>query len=149
MRFVSHPPASSGSPSSGSSSPERRPESAARSATLAPRAAAALVAVEGLLLVALGVFLAVRGFGADTDNRARAEIGGAFAVLGGAALGMLARALLARRRWARSPSIVTQVLCVPVAIGLLQGHKVAYGLPLLVVALAALLALIASASSEG
>jgi peptidoglycan/LPS O-acetylase OafA/YrhL len=142
VRSVSHPSASGGSSPPGPGRPSI--------ATVAPRAAAVLVAVEGVLLVALGVLLVVRGFGADTDNRARAEIGGAFAVLGGAALGMLGRALLARRRWARSPSIVTQVLCVPVAIGLLQGHKVAYGLPLLVVALVAFVALIAaSAPGEG
>ncbi|WP_250281775.1 hypothetical protein [Frankia sp. CiP1_Cm_nod2] len=106
---------------------------AARRAVHALRAAAVLLAAEGLLLVCLGVFLVVRGFGADTDDRGRAELGGLFAVVAGVVLWLLTWALLARRQWARSPLVVVQILCIPVAVGLLQAHRYGEGIPLVAV----------------
>ncbi|KLL11767.1 hypothetical protein BL254_00185 [Protofrankia sp. BMG5.30] len=105
----------------------------ARRAVRALRAAVVLLAAEGLLLVSLGVFLVVRGFGADTDDRGRAELGGLFAVVAGVVLWLLTWALLARRQWARSPLVVVQILCIPVAVGLLQAHRYGEGVPLVVV----------------
>jgi peptidoglycan/LPS O-acetylase OafA/YrhL len=107
------------------------------------------VATQGLLLVALGVFLVVRGFGADTTSRGRAETGGLFAVLGGAGFMLLARGVLARRQWARSPTLVCEFLSLPVAYGLLQGHKYAYGVPLAASGLAGLVLLVAASAAGG
>ncbi|WP_322778544.1 hypothetical protein [Frankia sp. Cas4] len=100
--------------------------------------AVALLGGEGLLLGGLGVFLIVRGFGADTDDRGRAELGGLFAVVAAVGLCLLGRALLARRWWARSPVVVVQLLCLPVAVSLLQGGRYGEGIPLLAVPVAIL-----------
>ncbi|SBW19720.1 putative membrane protein [Candidatus Protofrankia californiensis] len=113
--------------------PTRWRRDRARHAVHALRAAVVLLAAEGLLLVALGMFLVVRGFGADTDDRGRAELGGLLAVVAGVVLWLLAGALLAHRRWARSPLVVVQMLCLPVGVGLLQAHRYGEGIPLVVV----------------
>ncbi len=85
------------------------------------------------MLAGLGTFLVVRGFGAGTDDRGRAELGGVLAVAAGVGLALLARALFAGRQWARSPVVVVQLLCLPVAVGLLQGHRYGEGVPLVAV----------------
>ncbi len=97
---------------------------------------------QGLLLIGLGIFLVVRGFGPDASSRGRAEIGGVLAALAGVGLITLARAVVARRQWARSPTFVCEFLVLPVAFGLLQGHRWGYGLPLAGSALAAMVLLV-------
>ncbi len=109
-----------------------------RDAAHALPAAVVLLSVEGLALVGLGMFLIVRGFGAGTGDRGRAEIGGLFAIAAGAGLCLLGRALLAGRWWARSPVVVVQLLCFPVAVGLLQGQRYGEGISIIVVAVAVL-----------
>lgn len=108
----------------------------------ARRIAAGLIAAQGLVLIGLGIFLVVRGFGHDASSRGRAETGGVIAALAGGVLIMLARAVLARRPWARSPTLVCEFLVLPVSYGLLQGHRYGYGLPLAVSALAAMVLLV-------
>ena len=45
------------------------------------------------------------------------------ALAAAAGLGLVARGLLRRRGWARSPALVTNLLVLPVAVGLLQGGR--------------------------
>jgi hypothetical protein len=61
-------------------------------------------------------------------------------------LGLVARGLLRRRRWARAPALVTNLLVLPVAVGLLQGGRWYVGLPLLLWAAAVLGLLFAPAT---
>jgi hypothetical protein len=105
------------------------------------RVAVALVATEGLVMIGLGGLQFVRGFGGDIDDRWRAELGAAMALVFGAAACLLARGLVFRRRWARSPTVLVQLLCLPLAVGLLQGGMYGYGVPLLVVPVAVLVLL--------
>jgi hypothetical protein len=109
--------------------------------SLALRAAAALIATQGLAAAAAGVFLAVRGLGGDAGDIGRAELGAVLAFAGGVLLVVLAKAQLGRRRWARGPTIVLELLCLPVGWGLLQGHRPDAGVPLMVVAVAVLVLL--------
>lgn len=106
-----------------------------------PRAVAALVAMQGFALVGIGFFLAVRGFGPDTANRGSAELGALLAVAGGVLFVLLAGGLLARRRWARSPTVVLELLSLPVGYGLLQSDQPGYGVPVVLLAVAALVLL--------
>jgi hypothetical protein len=101
----------------------------------------ALVVTEGLVMIGLGGLQFVRGFGGDIDDRWRAELGAAMAFVFGAAACLLARALVFRRQWARSPTVLMQLLCLPVAVGLVQGGMYGYGVPLLVVPAAILILL--------
>jgi hypothetical protein len=99
-------------------------------------AAAAGLTLQGLFIVALGALLVVRGFGADTDDEGRAELGGVLAIVGGLVVLALARAVLARRHWVRSPVVLIELLSIPVAVGLLQGGRYDVGVPLMVIAIA-------------
>ncbi|MBL7493235.1 hypothetical protein I6A60_40090 [Frankia sp. AgB1.9] len=117
----------------------------------APRAlaaAAVLVAAQGLLLVGLGVWQVVRGFGHHIDNLGRAEFGGVLCLVCGVVVVGLARAQMVRRATSKTPIVVIELLCLPVGWAMLQNGLLGYGLPLLVVAVAtlALLALAASRS---
>ncbi|WP_083418940.1 hypothetical protein [Pseudofrankia sp. BMG5.36] len=103
--------------------------------------AAALVAAEGLLLVGLGAFQVIRGFGNGIDDLARAEFGGVLSLGCGLVVLVLARTLMVNRAATKSPVIVIQLLCVPVGAAMIQNGLYAYGIPLLVVAVAVLLAL--------
>ncbi len=100
-----------------------------------------LVVTEGLVMIGLGVLQFVRGFGGDIDDPWRAELGAAIALAFGTVACLLARALVLRRPWARSPIVLVQLLCLPVAVGLLQGGMYGYGVPLLVVPVAVLVLL--------
>lgn len=89
--------------------------------------AGVLVALQGLALVVIGAALGVRAVGGQPSDRLGAELGAALAVGTGLAVGWLARSVLRRRPWVRSPVIVLELLCLPVAWGLFQAHEVLIG----------------------
>jgi hypothetical protein len=82
------------------------------------RAAGALVALEGALGLVFAVALLVRT--GSTEFRVADVLGEAayFGVIGAAVLGV-GGGLLAGRRWARTPAIVTQLLLLPAVYSLL------------------------------
>jgi NADH:ubiquinone oxidoreductase subunit K len=102
---------------------------------------AALVGLEALGLLAAAVFYLVELVVATEDDAVRALVSAGLALLAAVGLALVARGLRARRRWARSPALVTNLLVVPVAVGLLQGGRWYVGLPLVVLALAVLVLL--------
>ena len=79
------------------------------------RAVAALVAVEGLLLLLGGVVEVAGAALGDPTDPAGTIVLGILALAAGVALGLVARGLLRGRRWARSPALLTQLIVVPVA----------------------------------
>jgi hypothetical protein len=99
-------------------------------------AAAALVALQGLGVVGLAVFLVVESLTATTSDLGRAVGAALIALLAGAGLLLVGRGLLRRARWARSPALVVDLIAVPVSIGLLQGGRWYVGAPLLLWAVA-------------
>ena len=107
------------------------------------RGLSVLLAVEGGALVLLGLGYAVVSALGSPESLAGAELAAAFAVAAGGVLGLLGRAVVRRRPWARTPALLLNLLAVPVAVGLLQAHVWAVGVPVLLVPLAAL-ALLAS-----
>jgi len=115
----------------------------------AVRRAAVLLAVEGVALGVVGAVDAVAtAIGSPTD-RALSFVVAAFALLTGAVLVLLGRAIHRRRGWARSPSVVLQLLALPVGVGLLQGHVWAAGGPVLLLAGATLWHLVAAGPAFG
>jgi uncharacterized membrane protein YgcG len=107
-------------------------------------AAAALVALEGLVLLVGGVWIAVLGLTDGADNRQQAVTGG-LTLLVLALLPLLAaRGLLRRRRWSRGPAVFMQIIALPVAYNLLQADSIAIpaGIALAAVAVAGLLLLV-------
>ncbi|ARZ67945.1 membrane protein [Streptomyces albireticuli] len=77
--------------------------------------AAALSGLEGVALVASGIYLLVMGLLGKPDSPQQAETGG-LTVLALAVLPLVAaRGLWLRRRWSRGPAMVTQIMALPVA----------------------------------
>lgn len=84
-------------------------------------AAAALTAAEGLALAALGAYMLIMGLAGAPDSAQQAEMGG-LTVLALAVLPLVAaRGLWLRRRWSRGPSLITQIVALPVAWTLVHG----------------------------
>ncbi|MES4888828.1 hypothetical protein [Streptomyces sp. NPDC096012] len=106
--------------------------------------AAALTAIEGVALVAGGLWVLVLGLTGEPDDRRQAvTLGVTLAVL--ALLPLLAaRGLLLRRGSSRGPAVITQLMALPVAYSLLQADSLAVpaGIALAVVAVAALVLLV-------
>ena len=111
------------------------------------RACAALVALQAVGLAAAAVFTVVELFVSSSDDQVRAVVSGLLALTAAVALGLVARGLLAGRRWARAPALVTNLILLPVAYGLLQAHVWYAGIPLLLWALAVLVLLFAPSTS--
>ena len=72
--------------------------------------AALLVALEGVVLVVLGLVYAVAGLRADAESRVGAELGALLIAGSGALLLLVARGLHRRRRWAFAPAVAVQLL---------------------------------------
>jgi predicted outer membrane lipoprotein len=83
------------------------------------RRLALLLALEGLLLIGVGIAYAVVGASSGADTLP-IELAAAFAVLTGLILLALARATDRERSWARSPAIVLNVFPFPLGLTLLQ-----------------------------
>jgi hypothetical protein len=116
-----------------------------------PRSVLAAAVIE--VVEAVGVLAAAILAGVATANGhsyLRAS-GIAITVIGiatAAALALVARALRARRRWSRTPAMLTQLFTGIVAIYLLQSGRLDWGIPAIVLAIAGLAALLTPASIE-
>ncbi|KUL53326.1 hypothetical protein ADL22_04020 [Streptomyces sp. NRRL F-4489] len=106
--------------------------------------AAALTAVEGLALAALGAYMLLNGLVGSPDSPQQAEMGGV-TILALAVLPLVAaRGLWRRRRWSRGPSLITQIVALPVAWTLVKGGGalIAAGAALAVAAVVVLVLLV-------
>jgi hypothetical protein len=72
----------------------------------------------------------------------------AMAAAGAIGLGFVVRGLARRRRWARSPAVLTQLIGLPIGIGLSGNGGAAVGVPLAVCTAVALVGLLAPATSR-
>ncbi|MCP3822876.1 hypothetical protein NLX86_33830 [Streptomyces sp. A3M-1-3] len=99
-------------------------------------AAAALTALEGLALAAVGVYLLVMGLLGDPDSAQQAEMGGLTVIALAAIPLAAARGLRLRRRWSRGPALIMQLIAVPVVWTLVEtgGVMIAAGVALGLVA---------------
>ncbi|MEV6978273.1 hypothetical protein [Kitasatospora sp. NPDC093806] len=95
---------------------------------------AAITAVEGAALAVVGVWDMVAALSGQSKQLALNEFGGLVIVLLGVLPLLAARALLKGRRWGRSPAVLTNSICLPVAYymwqsgGTMAGVGVAVGL---------------------
>ena len=118
----------------------------------APRpvlAAAALVAVEGAVLLVLAVVDVVLAALDDVGSVPLALAGALLLAIFGAALLLLARALRALRPPARSPVVAVQIVALPVGWTLASTNgRPEIGVPVLVLAIAVLVLLFATAEAR-
>ncbi|MFJ7074840.1 hypothetical protein [Streptomyces sp. NPDC098781] len=112
--------------------------------------AALLTALEGAALAVGGVWVLVLGLAGEPDDRQQAVTLGVTLI----ALALLpllaARGLFGLRSWSRGPSVITQILALPVAYSLLQADSIAIpaGIAIAVVAVATLVLLINPATTK-
>src|SRR6516165_5710696 len=98
------------------------------------RVAAVVQAVESALILAATV---LAGVDAASGQSYHVSSGIALTVIGvaaTAALGFVAAGLARARRWSRTPALLTQLFAGIVGIYLLQGHRLDWGLALVVLA---------------
>jgi hypothetical protein len=98
------------------------------------RAAALVQAAESALILVATV---LAGVDAAAGQSYHANSGIALTVIGViavAALGFVAAGLARARRWSRTPALLTQLFAGIVGIYLLQGHRLDWGLALVVLA---------------
>jgi hypothetical protein len=110
------------------------------------RAAAVVQAVESAVVLAAAVLA-----GVDTAAGRSYQQGSGIAltvigVASAAVLALVAVGLARVRRWSRTPALLTQVFFGIVGIYLLQAHRLEWGVPLLVLAVAGLASLLAPPS---
>jgi hypothetical protein len=91
--------------------------------TRTARLVAALVVAEGLALGMLALVYAGFLIAGHPHNRTLALFGAALGLVAGAGLVVAGRALRLGRRAAYSPTLLAQLLAIPVGIGRAQGHQ--------------------------
>ncbi|MGP3956289.1 hypothetical protein ACTWPT_09860 [Nonomuraea sp. 3N208] len=105
--------------------------------------AVVVVALEGLVALGLGVFVAVEALTGKPDDMTTAVAEAAFAALVGAGLLWVAwGGLFKMERWGRAPGVLAQIFVAPVAVTLIQSGQPQLGIPLTVVALTGLVTLL-------
>ncbi|OSC43137.1 hypothetical protein [Mycobacterium decipiens] len=106
------------------------------------RGAGLIVAAQGAAALGVALALVIRGLG-GVDQRVVSGLGTAvwFVLVGGGVLAA-GSALVAGKRWGRGLAVFTQLLLLPVAWYMAVGsHRPALGIPVGIVALAALILL--------
>ena len=114
----------------------------------ARRRAAALCAVEGLVLAGLAAFYGYEIAIGESDSIARAVMSLLLILVGAAALLLMARGWAGGSTWPRTPTIVWNALLVPVAWSLLQSGRPLIALGVAVLAVGSVLSAV-SASPGG
>ena len=104
--------------------------------------------LEGIGLVLLSGAYAGRVILGRPQNRALALAGAGMGLAAGAVVVLLARGLFRGRRAAAAPVLVTQLLALPVGVGLLQGHLPGYAAAVLLPAVAVLALLLGTAGGR-
>ncbi|CAL9462578.1 MULTISPECIES: hypothetical protein [unclassified Streptomyces] len=113
-------------------------------------AAAALAALEGLALVAGGVWMLVEGLTGHPDDRTAAVTGGVTLIVLALLPLLAARGLIGRKGWSRGPAVITQILALPVAYNMVRADSLAVpaGIVLGVVAVTALVLLVNPSTTQ-
>lgn len=104
----------------------------------AARRAALPVAVEGAALTLLGLGYAVAALRGEPFDRAATLLEAGFAVVAGVLVLLVARGLWRTAGWSRAPTVVLQLLALPVGVSLAQGQVWFAAGPVLVLAVAVL-----------
>jgi hypothetical protein len=107
-----------------------------------------IIGLQGLLVLLAAVVYLVEA----VQSKAAAMLNVGMSVLlfaaAGAGLLAVARGVRGRRRWARAPAVTWELVCLPVAYGLVQSGRWYLGLPLALMALLALVAVVASPPAD-
>lgn len=124
------------------------PGAADDAATPASRVAGGLVALQGVVVLAAAVFYLVEAVVSDAASLLNVAMSVLLFLVMGAGLLVVARHLVRRRRWARAPAVTWEVICLPVAYGLVESGRWYIGLPVAAVAGVVLFAVLSSGAVD-
>jgi ABC-type transport system involved in cytochrome c biogenesis permease subunit len=111
--------------------------------------AASIVALEGLVALGLGGYVAVQTLTGAPDDISTALAVAGFGLLVGAGLLWVAWGGLFRtERWGRSPGVLTQIFMLPVGGTLITSGQPQLGILMIVVSLAGLVTLLAPPTTQ-
>jgi hypothetical protein len=111
-------------------------------------AAAAIEAVEGAAVLAVGLFVGIEAIIGSPNDLASAVVLALMAVAAGIGIIAVGRGLWQTRRWARAPALLTQIFAVIAAISMIQSRRQAVGVVLIALALAGAATLLSPASTR-
>jgi hypothetical protein len=117
-----------------------------RPATLT--AAAAVEALEGLAVLAAGLYVGVEAVVGSPHDRVSAIVLAIMAIGAGVCIVAVGRGLWQRRRWGRAPALLTQIFAVIGAISLIQSGRQVVGGVLVALAVAGVVALFSPPSNR-
>lgn len=90
-------------------------------------AAAAVEALEGLAVLAVGLYVGVEAVAGSPNDLASAIVLALMAIGAGVGVVAVGRGLWQRRRWSRAPAVLTQIFGLIVAISMIQSGRQALG----------------------
>jgi hypothetical protein len=111
-------------------------------------AAAAIEAVEGAAVLAVGLFVGIEAIIGSPNDLASAVVLALMAVAAGIGIIAVGRGLWQTRRWARAPALLTQIFAVIAAISMIQSRRQAVGVVLIALALAGAATLLSPSSTR-
>jgi hypothetical protein len=111
-------------------------------------AAAAIEAVEGAAVLAVGLFVGIEAIIGSPNDLASALVLALMAIAAGIGIIAVGRGLWQTRRWARAPALLTQIFAVIAAISMIQSKRQAVGVVLIALALAGAATLLSPASTR-
>ncbi len=117
----------------------RRPLTVSGTAPQRPPTVAAAAVVQAAEVAGVLVATVLAGIDAGTGRSYQASSGVALTIIGVgtvAALGLVAAGIARARRWSRTPALLTQLFTGIVGVYLVQGHRYAWGVPALALAVA-------------
>lgn len=101
------------------------------------QAGVTVIRLQGAGLFAAAIYLLVRSFTSPVHSAGIAALDVVSALLGGLAFVAAARGFARLSRAVRVPGYILEFLCLPIGVGLFQGHQPAWGVVVLGSALAA------------
>jgi hypothetical protein len=105
-------------------------------------AAAAVEALEGVAVLAVGLYVGIEAIVGSPNDLASAVVLAVMAVAAGVGIAAVGRALWQARRWGRAPALLTQIFAVIAAISMIQSRRQILGGVIIVVAVAGAAALL-------
>jgi hypothetical protein len=111
-------------------------------------AAAAIEALEGIALAAVGLYVGVEAIVGSPNDLAGAVVLALMAVATGVGIVAVGRGLWQARRWGRAPALLTQIFAVIAAISMIQSRRQAVGVVLIALAVAGAATLLSPPSTR-
>jgi hypothetical protein len=110
--------------------------------------AAAIEALEGLAVLAVGLYVGIEAIAGSPNDLASAVVLALMAVAAGIGIIAVGRGLWQARRWGRAPALLTQIFALIAAISMIQSRRQAIGAILIVLAVAAAASLLSPSSTR-